>query len=81
MVELHLKLPTSIYDHLQTSAKRQNKSIDDFMMELLCQRFSLPTPSPQTIPVWADRSGSLKNERESSYYPRFAAEWVLLDES
>jgi hypothetical protein len=77
MIELHLKLPLSIYDQLQASAMRQNKSIDDFMVELICQRFSLPIPSIQTTPVWAERSGSLKNERECSYCYRFVTDWAL----
>ena len=66
MFELFLKLPSSTYNQLQAAARKENKSIQDVLVELISQRFS-------------SQAMSVENEREGVCH-RFVTEWALPDE-
>ncbi|MBI1925062.1 hypothetical protein HYR99_12540 [Candidatus Poribacteria bacterium] len=70
MIELPLKIPTSIYNQLQAAARRENQPIDEFLVGLISQNFSPTIPSPLM---------SVKNQREYLSHYRFVTEWTLPD--
>ncbi len=68
MIELPLKIPTSIYNQLQAAARRANQPIDEFLVGLISQNF------PPTIP---SQIMLVKNEREYLSHYRFVTEWAF----
>ena len=70
MIELPLKIPTSIYNQLQAAARRENQPIDEFLVGLISQNFSPSIPS---------QIMSVKNQREYLSHYRFVTEWTLPD--
>jgi hypothetical protein len=68
MIELSLKLPPSIYNQLQTAARRENKPVNVFLIALISQRFSSLTPPPVE---------AVEHERVFLYDHQFVTEWTL----